>query len=85
MSTTASAPVPSASVPSAPVPSASRQTLAELEQRVRDAGFAVLADIVAARVAQTRRKMKLTEDEARAVCEALLAELPSMPEGECRS
>jgi hypothetical protein len=54
--------------------------LPELEQRVRDAGFTPLAEIVALRVAQTRRKMKLSEDEARAVCEALLAELPNMPE-----
>jgi len=69
----AAPPAPSPTAPPAP-------SLPELEQRVRDAGFAPLAEIVAVRVAQARRKMKLSEDEARAVCEALLAELPNMPE-----
>lgn len=39
----------------------------------------LLADIVAERVSQKRRKMKLTEDEAKLVAQELIEELPSLP------
>jgi hypothetical protein len=47
--------------------------------QLRSAGWPALADILASRVVQTRRKMKLTEDEATRAALALIEELPSLP------
>lgn len=54
-------------------------SFAELEQRLRNAGWASLADILGVRVTQTRRKMKLTEEEARRAAQEVLDELPTLP------
>jgi hypothetical protein len=51
----------------------------EAQQRLRAAGWPTLADILAQRVAQTRRKMKLSEEEAARVAVELIDELPSLP------
>ncbi|HEY2406764.1 MAG TPA: hypothetical protein VGI10_12215 [Polyangiaceae bacterium] len=65
---------------SAPASAAPEPSLSELGQRLRAANYGTLADILAARVVQTRRKMKLTEDEARRVSQELLDELPTLSE-----
>jgi hypothetical protein len=54
-------------------------TFAVADARLRGAGLATLADILSLRVAQTRRKMKLTEEEAARAALALIEELPEMP------
>lgn len=86
----ATAPAPPAPVaantPSVPVASATpaseppaTPTFADAEARLRAAGWPTLADILAVRVSQTRRKMKLTEEEAARAAVALVDELPAMP------
>ena len=57
----------------------SAASFADAEPRLRAAGFPTLADILSVRVTQTRRKMKLTDEEAARAALALIDELPAMP------
>ena len=67
------APPPPADAPPTP-------QFAQAEARLRGAGWPGLADILAQRVAQSRRKMKLSEEEAARACVELIEELPTMPD-----
>jgi len=76
-----SAPAPVLVADAAPVPLAAAadggppppRTLAEGLERLRAAGMAQAAEVIARRVAQRRPKMRLTGDEGRAAASALLA------------
>jgi len=73
VSANAAAPPPTADTPPTPA-------FAQAEARLRGAGWPGLADILAQRVAQSRRKMKLSEEEAARACVELIEELPTMPD-----
>jgi hypothetical protein len=72
------APAASTPAPSDAGPLTAEPTLDDRLQALRDAGLAPLAEIIARRVTQQRRKMKLTEDEAQLVAQELLQELPGL-------
>lgn len=78
----AAPPAKATSAAATPLPTSDTRatpTFAEAEPRLRAAGFPMLADILSVRVTQTRRKMKLTDDEAARTALALIDELPVMP------
>jgi hypothetical protein len=56
------------------------KTLEEALSRARAAGYAECASVIEARVAQTKRKMKLEADQGLRLARFVIEDLPTMPE-----